>query len=124
MKMESTDFPSREDKIIWVVALVLLNALGALLFWITFKEREALIPQIELWVYHNLKQKYEEYTDEINMAIQMAHHKRYEFEKYYQSMSHDDLVDKLKKGPEAIGKKTFGVLLAVLSQQGIDIKNL
>ena len=130
--MESTDFTSREDKVIWVLVFFLLNGLGAILFWINFKNREEIISQIEIETYHELqdefkkidievyeelKQKKPDFVSQIESALSLPVYRRESLEKRYWKKDISKLKRIYNNGPQYISSDAFGVLLAVLEME-------
>ena len=123
MRMKSDDFPSKEDKTIWAIAIIFLNALGALLFWIHFKPKYEEIPQLDVNLYKQIKETFPDHLKELDSALQMQSYRRHDLEKWYGRKSSSTLISEFKRGPDDIEPGCFGILLAVLTSKNIEIPN-
>jgi hypothetical protein len=121
MRMGPEDFRSREDKVIWAAVLLLLNVFGAFLFWIHFGGVTHEAATLGLGIYKKLKTEFEDYAEEIDLAMQMDNAERYELEKWYYRMSIPALKGRYVGGTDKIDAKAFGVLLAVMYVRNIEV---
>lgn len=125
MKMKNGDFSSREDKVIWVVVMIFLNAFGALLFCIQFRpENERVkvqVDQLAIELYEKIKSKFPDYQREIDLAIKMKPYERYGVEKWYRKKANVALKKQYQQGADKINPACFGILLAILETENIEI---
>jgi hypothetical protein len=119
MSMKSEDFLSREDKSIWAATVVLLNIFGAFLFWIHFRPKHEILPQLDTDLYEEAKRRFSEHQKEIDLALKMPSYKRYDLEKWYRKKNTPDLIIQYRKGPSDTEPACFGILLAILTSRNI-----
>jgi hypothetical protein len=131
MQMKSEDFASREDKTIWAVALFVLNALGAFLFWIKFRPEpdefsSALseeLKRIDDNTYEEAKTKFPNHKEEVDEALQLPSYERTSLEQYFGKKSPSVLLKKYRKGPSDMRPGCYGILLVILTAQQVEIEN-
>ena len=115
--MKAEDFPSNEDKLIWAVAMIFLNILGAVLFSISIQPEKAELIELDADSYENAKQKFPDHEREISLALQLQSYKRHELERWCGKKSESGLLAYYKKGSANVDPSWFGVLLAVLTSK-------
>ena len=121
MSMKSEDFLSREDKSIWAATIVLLNIFGAFLFWIHFRPKHEILPQLDTDLYEKIRGTFPAYQDEIDLALKLPSYKRRDLEMWYCKKSAPDLIIQYRKGSSDIDPACFGILLAILTSRNIEI---
>jgi hypothetical protein len=132
MRMKTEDFPSKEDKAIWAVVMILLNFLGAFLFWIEFKPEIEAYPQLDTdqykdirdiddELYEEAKSKFPDHLEEFDLTLKILPYDKLSLEKYYSKKSPQDLVACYRKGSKVMRPGCFGILLTVITARNLEI---
>lgn len=128
IRMKAEDFPSREDKTIWAIAIIFLNLLGAALFFLMVEPPNYETSQSPegsskkpLDSYELLKVIFPSYENEINLAMNMKSWERDHLEQRYQKESNESLIRRYQDGLKGVSLQSFGVLLSILHQREIEL---
>lgn len=138
MEMGDEEFKGKNDKLIWALAMLLANFVGAFLFMLykipkfdehasenvelTEKEREILSDGTDR--YKNLSEQFPQYNEYFALTAAMGKMDRENIEKRFIKHTSEKLMRMYDNGPASIAEGAYGILIAELIRREFDMSKL